>query len=308
MTEPAAASTADPWQRVTVVMVVHNSRDILPASLGALADARLIVIVDTLSTDGTAEAATALHDSARVIRNTEDHGLAWASNLGFAAAETEYVLHVNPDAEIEAGCVERLIATADSCPGAIAVAPLLTNRNGENELDVMHAWERNHHKIAHAPSGPFCTWFLTGAVVLWRTEAFRAVGGFDESFFLYAEDADISLRATRAGYSLVLDPSARARHLGGASAGLGVRTRLRKDWNMTWGHLHCERKHGSEEEARAEARQLVRRFAREALAGLATLRPQKCLSNLAKARAARGFLRGDPPWGRPRSRAQSQTC
>ena len=67
---------------------------------------------------------------------------------------------------------------------------------------------------------------------------------------------------------------------------------------MTWGHLHCERKHGSDAEAKAEARRFVRRFTREALVGLATLRPRKCLSNLAKARAARGFLRGDPPWGR----------
>ncbi|MDP6603086.1 MAG: glycosyltransferase family 2 protein [Rhodospirillales bacterium] len=298
MTEPAPGSTADPWQRITVVMVVHNSRYILPASLGALADALRVVVVDTLSTDGTAEAATSLHPSARVIRNTEDHGLAWASNLGFAAAETEYVLHVNPDAEIAAGCVERLIATADSCPGAIAVAPLLTNGRGDMELDVMHAWERNHHKTAHPPSGPFCTWFLTGAVVLWRTGAFRAIGGFDESFFLYAEDADISLRATRAGYSLVVDPSAEARHLGGASERASVRTRLRKDWNMTWGHLHCERKHGGETEAKAEASRFVRRFMREALFGLATLRPRKFLSNLTKARAARGFLRGDPPWGR----------
>ncbi len=298
MTEPAVASTADPWQRVTVVMVVHNSRYILPASLGALTEAPRVVIVDTLSTDGTAEAATALHACASIIHNTEDHGLAWASNLGFAAAETEYVLHLNPDAEVAPGCVERLIATADSFPDAIAIAPLLTNRRGDMELDVMHAWERNHHKIAHVPSGPFCTWFLTGAVVLWRTRAFRAIGGFDESFFLYAEDADISLRATRAGYGLIVDPSARARHLGGASEGVSLRTRLRKDWNMTWGHLHCERKHGGEAEAKNEARRFVRRFAREALVGLATLRPRKCLSNLAKARAARGFLRGDPPWGR----------
>ena len=205
---------------------------------------------------------------------------------------------MNPDATIDSASLGQLVATADACPDAIAVAPVLTNRHGRMELDVMGFGERHHRKIVVAPDGAFCSRFVNGAVVLWRLKHFRALGGYDKSIFIYNEDADICLRASRAGYSMIVEPRAHGSHAGGGSEKPGLRSRVRRDWNMAWGHLYYEQKHGQPGEAAAAARALAASGLRDAARALASLRPGKVLGNLAKVRAAVGFLRGAPPWGR----------
>ena len=221
---------SDIWDRVTVVLCVRNSGHVLPKSLGSLPKARRIIVIDACSTDNTADIAEACHLATEVIRNTVDHGLAAATNQCLALAETDYVLNINPDTIIHEGCVERLVELGDANPNAAGVAPLLTNNRGNLELDVMGPRERHHHKLGHIPEGPFCTWFITGAVVLWRRSALESLGGWDGSFFLYSEDADLSYRSTQAGFSLILDPDATADHFGGASEKITLKTRRRKDW------------------------------------------------------------------------------
>ena len=286
------------WDRVTIVLCVKNSAHVLPASLTTLPKAKRIIIVDAMSTDGTREVAIASHKAVEVIRITEDHGLAAATNQGFSLAHTEYVLNINPDTLIEDGCVERLVATADKNPNTAGVAPLLINGRGNQELDVMGPWEYNHHKMHDTPAGPFSTWFITGAIVLWRLSAFRTFGGMDEQFFLYNEDADICNQSIASGYSLILDPRAKSIHLGGASERITLKTRRRKDWNMTWGHLFYVRKYGSPKKADEIARDYVHRCTKDAIMGIFTVRPKKVVGNMAKASAARHFLRRNPPWGR----------
>ena len=115
---------------------------------------------------------------------------------------------------------------------------------------------------------------------------------------MYSEDADICLRSTQAGYSLILEPLAGAHHFGGASEETSLKSRIRKDWMMVWGDLYYERKYLGEAKARAMAYQLLRDHALEALVGFLLLRPKKFLGNLVKSRAAYLFLRDKPMWGR----------
>ena len=286
------------WDRVTVVLCVKNSAHVLPLSLATLPKAKRIIVVDAKSTDSTPEVARASHPAVEVIHITDDQGLANATNLGFSKANTEFVLNINPDTLFNEGTVEQLVATADENPNAAGVAPLLINGRGNQELDVMGPWEHNHHKMHELPVGPFCTWFITGAIVLWRLRAYRSFGGMDESFFLYNEDADLCNQSVANGFSLILDPRAKSTHLGGASERITLKTRSRKDWNMTWGHLFYVRKYESLEKADEIARNYMHDCSIDALKGLLTLRPKKVVGNLAKASAARPFLQRSKPWGR----------
>jgi len=288
----------DPWDRITVVLVTRNSEAILPTSLGSLTKAGRIILIDALSTDDTITVAKTCRPDIDIITLNEDRGLGAASNLGFRRAETDYVLNINPDTRIPEGCVERLTATADANPGAAGVAPILTNARGDVDLAVMGPWERNHHEISALPDGPFCTWFLTGAVVLWRLPALRDIGGFDEDIFLYNEDTDLCMRATQKGYSLIVEPEAKGDHFGGRSEDLTLNSRIRRDRNMMWGHLMYERKYAGAEEADKIARRELGKCCADALAGLLTLRVKKLLTNIAKGKAAYSFLKGGSPWGR----------
>jgi GT2 family glycosyltransferase len=287
-----------PWDRITVVLVTRNSEAILPTSLGSLTGAGRIILIDAMSTDRTLEVARAYHPGIDIISLTEDRGLGAASNMGFQRVETEYVLNINPDTRLPEGCIERLAAAADANPNAAGIAPVLTNANGDMDLAVMGPWERHHHAISAAPDGPFCTWFLTGAVVLWRLSSFRDIGGFDENIFLYNEDTDLCMRATQKGYPLIVEPAARGDHFGGRSEDVSLESRIRRDRNMMWGHLMYERKYAGAEEADQIARRELRKCCSNTLAGLLTVRPRKVLTNIAKARAAYSFLHGGSPWGR----------
>ena len=102
----------NPWDRITVVMVTHNSEAILPTSLGSLPKAKRIILVDALSTDNTTAVAKECHPAVEVISLTEDHGLGAATNQGLAQAETEFVLNINPDTRMAEGCVEHPSARA----------------------------------------------------------------------------------------------------------------------------------------------------------------------------------------------------
>ncbi len=296
--EPSSDFPTDPWERITVVMCTHNSAHILPTALGSLKKARRIIISDALSQDGTPEVAERAHPAVEVIRLTEDGGWGKSVNQGFARVETEYVFNINPDVRIPDGCVEQLVRTADANPNAAIVAPVLTNARGGPDIPYMGPWEHNHHQLKEIPEGPICTWFVNGAVVIWRTSAFKVVGGFDENIFLYNEDVDIAIRTTRAGFALILDPAARADHYGGESEEISLKSKVRRDKNMMWGHLVFERKYGGVDHARAEARRQVRKCLGDAALGVLKLRPGKVVTNLVKARAARGFLAGEAPWGR----------
>ena len=285
------------WDRITIVMVTRNSAAILPISLGSLEKAKRILLIDAMSTDNTVEVAETFAN-VEVIRLTEDRGWGAGNNQGFALADTEYGLIINPDTKIPQGCIEQMVRTADANPGAAMVAPLLTNARGDMDLAVMGPGERHHRELKDPPAGPFCTWFITGAVVVWRLSAFRDVGGFDEKIFLYNEDTDIAYRAAQKGYSLILDPAAKCDHFGGHSEEMTLKSRIRRDKNMAWGHLYYERKWGAPGEAEEAARKLLKKSLGEAVTGFLTLRPKKFFTNFAKARVASSFLRGGAMWGR----------
>ncbi len=287
-----------PWDRITVVLVTRNSEAILPTSLGSLTEAKRIILIDAMSTDNTITVARSCHPALEVISLTEDRGWGEATNRGFALVETEYVLNINPDTKMPEGCIEQLILTADANPNAAIVAPVLTNAQGHMDLDVMGPSERHHHEISGVPDGPFCTWFVTGAVVIWRMSAFRHVGGFDEGIFLYNEDTDICVRAAQKGYALIVDPTAQGDHFGGHSEEISLKSQIRRDKNMAWGHLNYERKWGGQDVAEKAAKVLFFKSLGDLILGILTIRPKKFFTNLAKARVAFSFLRGGSPWGR----------
>jgi N-acetylglucosaminyl-diphospho-decaprenol L-rhamnosyltransferase len=290
--------TNDPWKRVTVVFVVHNSASILPETLDNLKDAHRVIIIDNNSDDDSAEVAFKLHPGAEVVRRTDNLGLTIASNQGFLMAKTEYVLHINPDIKFADGCLERMVQTADKNPNAAVVGPLLYNHQNDMELDVMHGNELRHQKIQVQPDGPFCTWFVTGAVCLWRRQALEELGGFDENIFLYYEDSDLCLRAAKADWSLVVEPRARGRHYGAQSGILSYKSCWRRDWNFAWGHLYFEAKHGDNVAVRRTGWKLIARYSWSALIGLLRLRPLKVVGPLARVAGTLHWLRGKPSWGR----------
>ena len=102
-----------PWDDVTVVIVVHNSESVISAALQRVKQARRVIVVDNASHDDTCDAARRALPTVEIHKMDTNLGYGRANNRGFALAATEFVLLLNPDALVEEGALETLVAAAD---------------------------------------------------------------------------------------------------------------------------------------------------------------------------------------------------
>lgn len=236
-TMSATRSTGDPGIecQLAVVIVTYNSAsvigellDSLPAALGAITSD--VVVVDNGSVDVTADLVAARSDC-RLIRSTNE-GYAAGINRGVReAAPAPAVLVLNPDVLLRPGCVQRLMSALQQ-PRTAVVAPKVFDVDGGLQFSLRRA-----PSIPRAVGLNFTTvpalseyvnreadysrphvvdWAL-GAVLLMSRECFDLVQGWDESFFLYSEETDFSLRCRDIGFVTRYEPSAEAMHIGGES-------------------------------------------------------------------------------------------
>jgi len=236
--------------RLAVVVVSFEARETLLAGLQALhAHASFpleLVVVDNASTDGSAEAVRSRYPEALAIANAENAGFARGCNQGWRASRAPYVLFLNPDAEVGPGAVETLVRLLESRPAVGAAGPRTRGSDGTIQVstgpDLTPLSERRQRRLVlgvarraapalaeaealhareHEPA------WVSGSCLIARRTALEAVGGFDERFFLYEEDADLCRRLREAGWRVVFTPEAEVtHHLGRSMSKAPRRARL----------------------------------------------------------------------------------
>ena len=192
------------YAAIDLLIVFHNSRDHIPRLLKSLAGIRSPVqayFLDNDSRDGTPDIlANQIHElpfPAYVLRSSRNNGFARGVNLLARQGESEFMFLLNPDTELEPGCLEKLLARAQS-----------DDRTGICEA---RQYPREHPKAYNATTGE-TTW-CSGAAALVRRSAFESLGGFDERlYFMYCEDVDLSWRMWLTGWKCIYVPEAVVRH------------------------------------------------------------------------------------------------
>jgi GT2 family glycosyltransferase len=226
---------------VDVVVVAYNSSRDLGACLDGVAASGdavgRVVVVDNASQDDSSTLAQEHPSRPTVVRSATNLGFGGGCNLGFAATEAPLVLFLNPDAVPEPGAIallgevvgrdvrlgavgarlvdprgETTAAAAGSEPGLRSAAGhfLLLSR-----LPLVGRWFPPL-QLSDAAQPARVDWVSGGAMVV-RREAFSAVGGFDERYFLYMEDVDLCRRLREAGWRVAYEPGAAVRHAIGGS-------------------------------------------------------------------------------------------
>ena len=188
-----------------------------------------LIVVDNGSTDESLELARSY--SARpnftLIENGRNTGFSHAVNQGIALAKSEYVVLFNNDAFAEPEWLAELLAAAEKDKKIFAVQSLMI-RHFERELAddagdyvtwMGFACKTGDGRRASRYSRPRRIFSACGGAALYRKSILDEIGGFDENFFAYFEDVDLSWRANNAGYKNVFCPTARCYHICGASTG-----------------------------------------------------------------------------------------
>jgi len=221
-----------------VVIVTWNRRDFLHACLASLARQKGVefetIVVDNGSEDGSADMAEA-EFAARVIRNAGNRGFCAANNQGIAAARGEFVALLNNDAEAEPGWLAALDRACRRAPEIGMVASKILVWEDPRRIDkaghLIYPDGQNKGRGSGAlDTGQFdreeeVLW-PDGCAALYRKQMLDEIGGFDEDFFAYGDDAELGLRARIAGWKCIYTPLAVVRHHRGSTLGKDSARRL----------------------------------------------------------------------------------
>ena len=178
-------------------------------------------MADNESTDGSDELASALCQKSRQARFVPlggNHGFCRGNNLAANEAEGQWLLFANNDLWFEPDCLERLISRVEEAK-AEAACPLILNYGDESVqsggaagIDIFGL-----PTLRDAPAENVQEVLMPeGCAYLIRSKLFHRLGGFDESFFMYSDEFDLSLRVWLAGERAVVVKGARVHHWGGA--------------------------------------------------------------------------------------------
>ncbi len=220
-------------------MVVNwNRKELLRACLASLARQRNIgfetIVVDNGSLDGSAEVAKR-EFGARVIRNPTNRGFCAANNQGIAAARGDFIALLNNDAEAEPGWLEALhSACARRADVGMAASKVLVWEDPRRIDKVGHLIYPDGQNRGRGSGAPDKGQFDREEEVLWpdgcaamyRRAMLDQIGGFDEDFFAYGDDAELGLRARIAGWKCLYTPAAVVRHHRGTTLGKDSARRL----------------------------------------------------------------------------------
>ena len=230
--------------QLSIIVVSYRTRDLTLACLDSIrataGDLALeVLVVDNHSDDGSAQAIARVFPEFRLIALEENLGFAGANNLAAREARAPELLLLNPDTELHEDCLQALLA----CRQAHPEAGILGGRTffADGRLNPSSCWGRPtpwsvfclasglaslfRRSALFAPEG-LGTWerdserqvdLVSGCLMMIPRELWEQLGGFDERFFMYGEDADLCLRAHSLGRPCRITPGARLIHHGGAS-------------------------------------------------------------------------------------------
>jgi GT2 family glycosyltransferase len=218
--------------RLTVVIPNWNGERFLSTCLSSLRRQTYrdfeTVIVDNGSSDGSVEFVRRDFPELRVIPLPENRGFSGAVNAGIMASDAEYVALLNNDTEVDPGWLGALVRAADAYPEAGFFASKLVDFHDRNLLDGAGDALRLSgfpYRLGHGERDrgqfdrPAYVFSACAAAALYRRAMLEDVGLFDEDFFSYCEDGDLSFRAQLAGYRCLYVPDAVVYHMGSASTG-----------------------------------------------------------------------------------------
>ena len=226
---------------LSVIYVNWNASQLLQKSIAALQEAVADIdydlwVVDNASSDNSVAMLRAYFPQVNLIQNTGNVGFARANNQGMQAAQGRYFLLLNTDAFAAPSSIRQMVNLADSQPRAAIIGARLVNPDGTfqgsyvdfpnlgQEFMIMSGlgrrlygqWYPNHASQPGEPAKKVD--YVQGACLLVRRQAYEAVGGMDEGYFMYAEEVDWCRSMRQAGWEVWYQPSASITHIGSASS------------------------------------------------------------------------------------------
>ncbi len=216
-----------PSKKLSVCIVTYNSADVIGSAVSSIKEHTKgvdykLYISDNASTDNTLETVAEI-GNAEIIKNESNIGFGKAHNAVISLLDSEYHAVVNPDIRIDCDVLTELCEYLDAHKDVAMVTPRILFPGGEEQVlpkrrptlkyllgrrlpffkGAVAEYTRSNETFSEPTEIDLCT----GCFFVMRTEVFKKLGGFDDRFFMYLEDADLTLRAKEYGKILFIPSS-----------------------------------------------------------------------------------------------------
>jgi GT2 family glycosyltransferase len=211
-------------KQVSIIVVNYNGGEQVLDCLHSLeavsSEGYEIIVVDNASCDGSPSFIKHIFPNVRLLHSVTNLGYGGGNNLGAHYAQGPYLVFLNPDILLQPGCLEALRRALDADPGAgMATARILL----QDRPDTINTCGNDVHMSGltlcrgmgqprQAFDTPSEVTAVSGAAFMIRRKLFYQLGGFDDRYFLYMEDTDLSLRAQLDGWRILYVPEALVYH------------------------------------------------------------------------------------------------
>jgi GT2 family glycosyltransferase len=192
------------------------------AALSPIPEWGEVIVVDDASGDDTIARVAESYPAVAAIQLERNLGFGGAVNAGFEAANAPYLAAVNNDVHVDWDTLAAVAAHLDSEPAAGAASPGLVGAKGERQrvgFGFPRAFYRKllgrRHRPPQQPTSPYPVDYAKGACVLFRRTALEQVGLFDQQYWMFAEEIDLSKRLADAGWQTWVVPQVSAEHHSG---------------------------------------------------------------------------------------------
>jgi GT2 family glycosyltransferase len=210
-------------QQTSVVIVGYNSGQFLHDCIDSICRNEAgveVIIVDNASTDGAVSGVQADFPAVCVVRSEHNVGFGAGNNLGAARANGKYLVFLNHDTVVTDGWLEALVGPLVKDPSVGLVTPKVLLKGNPDRINVagldVHLSGLSMCRGLGEPRDTLDreaeVAAISGVAFAVRRDLFHTLEGFDEDFFLYMEDVDLSLRAWLAGYRCLYVPRAVVLH------------------------------------------------------------------------------------------------
>jgi GT2 family glycosyltransferase len=239
------------YPHVSIIILNWNRKDDTISCLHSIEKVNYpnlsVILVDNASSDGTVEAVKEKFPSVKTISNPRNLRFAGGNNVGIEYAlvnKADFVLLLNNDTEVEPDFLSELVRFAENDSHTGIVGPKIYYYYDKKRIwfaggkvDYWKGWI-SHIGIREMDHGQYDAArevdYITGCCMLVRREVIEKIGKLDESYFIYGEDSDWCLRASRAGYRLAYVPSSVIWHKVSASSGGNL------SWFKNWNKLKSQ--------------------------------------------------------------------
>ena len=244
MTDVQTAAVESATIELSIVIVSYNTvgalEDCLRSVMRTIGSLEAeVFVVDNASRDGSAEMVADRFPGVKLIRAPRNLGFAGGNNLAFGSATGAHVLLLNSDTIVHRGAFRQMLDFMEAHPDVGALGPRLLEPDGTLQPSVrrfpsvrallyqytaFRAWRpwRKHYfaykmrEFDYLHAAPVDV--PMGAVLLVRGDMLRELGGLDDGYFMYFEEADLCRRIRAKGKQIYYDPTPRISHRGGESS------------------------------------------------------------------------------------------